>query len=236
MNRSYSKTRHIQESNIVIEQRRFNQLIESKMGDVRPLISEQLLKKLFGLSDNAISNLGKSSGSLEVALSKSSNLITKAEGQFLKSASGSEIPISTIQTLVKKLESGEVNFQDVQIYLPKQLADGTEFRNVIQNIKPTSKVATGVSLGTIKSGTQISSKFFDPNKINFNNMTYIKDIESLNKAISNAISTGNYSAISKGGFEQYGIDNFREFLKNNVDLGKQMYADPKTGTWYFAVK
>jgi hypothetical protein len=40
MNRSYSKIRHIQESNIALEQRRFNQLIESKMGSVKPLISE----------------------------------------------------------------------------------------------------------------------------------------------------------------------------------------------------
>ena len=41
MNRSYSKIRHIQESNMKLETRRFNQLLESKMGNVRPLINEQ---------------------------------------------------------------------------------------------------------------------------------------------------------------------------------------------------
>lgn len=40
MNRSYSKIRHIQESNMSLEQRRFNQLLESRMGNVKPLISE----------------------------------------------------------------------------------------------------------------------------------------------------------------------------------------------------
>lgn len=42
MNRSYSKIRHIQESNLILEQRRFYKLLESKMGDVRPLVSEQV--------------------------------------------------------------------------------------------------------------------------------------------------------------------------------------------------
>jgi hypothetical protein len=40
MNKSYSKIRHIQESNMKLESRRFNQLLESKMGNVRPLINE----------------------------------------------------------------------------------------------------------------------------------------------------------------------------------------------------
>jgi len=41
MNRSFSKKRHIQESNLILEQRRFYKLLESKMGDVKPLVSEQ---------------------------------------------------------------------------------------------------------------------------------------------------------------------------------------------------
>ena len=41
MNRSYSKIRHIQESNQRLETRRFYQLLESTMGNVKPLINEQ---------------------------------------------------------------------------------------------------------------------------------------------------------------------------------------------------
>ena len=40
MKKSYSKIRHIQESNIKLETRRFNQLLESTMGNVKPLINE----------------------------------------------------------------------------------------------------------------------------------------------------------------------------------------------------
>jgi len=41
MNRSYSKIRHIQESNVILEQKRFNKLLEAKTGDVKPLVREQ---------------------------------------------------------------------------------------------------------------------------------------------------------------------------------------------------
>lgn len=194
------------------------------------------LKNLLGFSDNVIKSLGDDvSKTLDVALSKPQNLITKNNQTFLKSASGTEIPLSTIQTLVKQLESGQVNFEQVQNYLPRQLSDGSDFRSVMSNIK-SAKTTAAVATNAIKSGTQISSKFFDPTKINWNNVTNAKDIDTYNKIIAKAISIGDYSAISRGGFENYGITNFREFLKNNVDLGKQMYADPKTGTWYFAVK
>ena len=40
MNRSYSKIKHIQISNLLLEQRRFKQLLESRIGDIRPLILE----------------------------------------------------------------------------------------------------------------------------------------------------------------------------------------------------
>ena len=41
MNRSYSKIRHIQESNVILEQKRFNKLLDAKTGDVKPLVREQ---------------------------------------------------------------------------------------------------------------------------------------------------------------------------------------------------
>jgi hypothetical protein len=41
MNRSYSKIRHIQEANLLLEKR----LLESKSGNFKPLISEQEVKQ-----------------------------------------------------------------------------------------------------------------------------------------------------------------------------------------------
>ena len=60
MNRSFSKKRHIQESNLILEQRRFNKLLESKMGDVKPLVSEQgdFEEKAKRLADKGLAQLG----------------------------------------------------------------------------------------------------------------------------------------------------------------------------------
>jgi hypothetical protein len=60
MNRSFSKKRHIQESNLILEQRRFNKLLESKMDDVKPLVSEQgdFEEKAKRLADKGLAKLG----------------------------------------------------------------------------------------------------------------------------------------------------------------------------------
>jgi len=218
-----------------MELNRFNQLLESRIGDVRPLINEQLLKKLFGLSDNAISNLGKIASNLEYALSNPINLVKKNNVDYLKLASGADIPVSYIEQLVKQIESGKIKFSDVQTNLPDKLAGGESLLDLFRNIKPASKVVSDVVSSVVKPGTQISSNFFDPAKINWNNVTNAKDMETYNKFIANAISSGNYSQISSKGFEQYGIDDFREFLKNRQQLDKRVYSDPKTGDWYFTV-
>lgn len=50
-----------------------------------------------------------------------------------------------------------------------------------------------------------------------------------NKVIAKSIETGDFSMISARGFEKHGIDNFREFLKNNI---LRVYdLDPKIGRW-----
>ncbi len=60
MNRSFSKKRHIQESNLILEQRRFDKFLESKMGDVKPLVSEQgdFEEKVKRLADKGLAQLG----------------------------------------------------------------------------------------------------------------------------------------------------------------------------------
>ena len=54
-------------------------------------------------------------------------------------------------------------------------------------------------------------------------------MDDYNKFIANAIQTGDYSKISKSGFERYGIDNFREYLINNIS--KVNDVDPSIGRW-----
>jgi hypothetical protein len=64
MNRSYTKIRHIQETNLKLEQRRFTQLLESTMGNVKPLINEQdsphkKYPRYHDKNGNMIGDLGK---------------------------------------------------------------------------------------------------------------------------------------------------------------------------------
>jgi len=46
MNKSYSKTRHIQITNLMLEQRRFKELMKSSLGNVNPLIVENFSEQM----------------------------------------------------------------------------------------------------------------------------------------------------------------------------------------------
>lgn len=102
MNRSYSKIRHIQESNIALEQRRFNQLIESKMGSVKPLISEDEVA-MDSLKDVLLQKVGAGTGNKykEICsvcskqdLSVDNERAKKAAQEFDKGIQGGENPFS----------------------------------------------------------------------------------------------------------------------------------------------
>jgi len=67
-------------------------------------------------------------------------------------------------------------------------------------------------------------KIGDGSKIDFSKIVNAKNLNDYKKIIDDAISTGDFSKISKGGFESYGIDNFRVHLMKNyppksVDVG-----------------
>ena len=89
---------------------------------------------------------------------------------------------------------------------------------------------------TVRSGTRVSNSFFKESDIDWSKITNAKNLQDYNKLIATAIKTGDYKYISSGGFEKYGIDRFRDWLRTSMDLGELMRADPKTGTWFFTVK
>lgn len=87
---------------------------------------------------------------------------------------------------------------------------------------------------TIKSST--TNDFYklnigDGSKIDFSKITNAKNIEDYRKIIDDAINSGDFSKISKGGFESYGIDNFRVHLMKNYpqksidNINPQSYLD-----------
>ena len=60
----------------------------------------------------------------------------------------------------------------------------------------------------------LSSKFGDTSRINWGVITNAKNISDYDVIIDNAMKTGDFSKISRYGFEEYGIPNFREYLMN----------------------
>ena len=54
-------------------------------------------------------------------------------------------------------------------------------------------------------------------------------MDEYNKVIAKAIKTGDYSYVSSGGFEKFGITNFRDFLKNNIEKINEVI--PESGRW-----
>ena len=89
-----------------------------------------------------------------------------------------------------------------------------------------------------KSGKNISSEELKnySQYIDWTKITNAKNINDYNVLISKAISNPeNLKYISSGGFEKFGIPNFRDFLNKNQDFSARIYSDTK-GFWYFKIK
>jgi hypothetical protein len=135
---------------------------------VRNVISEQrqYLSRLFGNSvDDIIKMFGddaaKSLDDVFAKLySKQGNLANKPEGLSILSAKGSYITVEDTKYLISLVGQGKYTADEVLNYFPRYLADGTEFRSVLQQAmlkkgKPT--VSQAVSQG-IKQLSEFEKK------------------------------------------------------------------------------
>jgi len=135
------------------------------------ILSEGGLSKFFGGTvDDIIKNYGDDAvrtldDVFAKIYSKASNIVSKAEGTFIVSASGAEVPITTIQSLIKLVGEGKVQANQVLNYLPRKLADGTEFRNLMQQAFE-KKVIQKASQQAGKQLSQFESKFLLKNCFN----------------------------------------------------------------------
>jgi hypothetical protein len=68
------------------------------------------------------------------------NYIVRNGETFILSKSGAEIPLKTLNAAMKAVADGKHTMEEIVQYLPRQLADGTEFRSVFANIKPKPQV------------------------------------------------------------------------------------------------
>jgi len=79
----------------------------------------------------------------------------------------------------------------------------------------------------------LTTKFKDTSKINWDVITNAKNISDYDVIINNAMNTGNFNGISRGGFEDYGIPNFREYLMNIYNKEKNVNnVIPQTNNIY----
>jgi hypothetical protein len=227
---------------------------------VRKVISEQKqhLAKLFGGNvDDIIKSYGDDvAKSLDDVLgkvfSKPGNIVTKGGEQYLKSASGAEIHLNIIKGGLDQVAKGKLQPDDVLKFLPRNLADGTEFRLIFQNafnkriasmnavgrqaaLKPLVDIMSDSS--PFRKMSMLGSNWMEQNakNIDFSKITNAKTVDELNNLIAKALKSGDYSMISRGGFEKFGVSNFREFLQKSLNLEKRMTASvsPGNGTWVY---
>ena len=126
-------------------------------------ISEQkFLAKFFaGTADDIVKNFGDNAAkSLDDVFAKvyshSGNIIYKAEGAVIKSLSGAEIPMKTVQDIIKLVGEGKLQASEVLDYFPRRLVDGSEFRNLMQQaLEKKGKQAVSQQVGA-QVGKQLS--------------------------------------------------------------------------------
>jgi hypothetical protein len=93
----------------------------------------------------------------------------------------------------------------------------------------------GAIFGNKLSGNRISNRSFETTTNWYKDIDSSKitnwggSIDNYNKIIAKAIKTGDYQYVSSGGFEKFGIIDFRKFLKNNI--AKINEVVPETGRW-----
>jgi hypothetical protein len=111
--------KYVKEKSIISEQNFLSKLIGSSYDD---------LFRTFG--DDAVKDIEIT---IQRAVAKPGNYFVKNGIDYLKSASGMEIPMKTIKDITELVAKGKVGIDEVSKYLPRKLADGTEFRSVFEN-------------------------------------------------------------------------------------------------------
>jgi hypothetical protein len=117
-----------------------------------------------------------------------------------------------------------------------------EIRDEVSGVppKPQGQVKpnpVGGVAGNRLSGNRISNRSFvdSVGNVDFSKITnWGGSMDNYNKVIARAIKTGDYRYVSSGGFEKFGITNFRDFLKNNIATVNEVI--PETGRWSVTFK
>ena len=241
------REQHTGGMNVVTEN--FSRLINTKSGDVKPLVTEQednylneqlAIRKLFRthLDDLTRAFGDDAARGMEQALDKLArnpkNYVVKNGTTYLKSLSGAEIPINSVDEALHLVTKGSLTIDEVIKYFPEKLADGQEFREYFRKAKPMELTI----YHKIKGGTRLHNGYFDERYVNWDlvkktSPSGISNANELNKAIAQTIKDGDVSRLPTHGFKYWGFTSLRSLMDGAVNKSKPFNADPKTGYWSF---
>lgn len=97
----------------------------------------------------------------------------------------------------------------------------------------SNKIIANTTKNLLK-GKRISNRSFVDSDIDWSKVSYSKNMNDYNKLIAQAIQTGDYQYISRGGFERFGIDDFIDYLMNNISMVHEL--NPSIGRWSVTFK
>ena len=138
---------------------------EQSLNDKKLITEQPWLKRLFGTTvDDLVKLFGDDAVKsfetvLQKALQNSKNFVARAGQNYLKSATdGNEISMETIKKATQLVSTGVKTADEVATLLPRQLADGSEFRSMF--LKSFSqKVTQNTSSGVAKVLSTFERKF-----------------------------------------------------------------------------
>lgn len=249
--------------NIENYKKRFYLLMESEMGDVKPLISEDIFSSLIGkLARTARKFVSMSEDDIMNAFRTTESALGKEIDDLVSNVMKSK-KLADIETLEAKL----VQIFDPSGMNPKMAQEQTkkflngfaksknktgwgQIRNeVSENPKPFSSGSDDAFTSGAKtwanSGVGDVSRF---SKANFSVGTNYQTKEAFNKIMAQELDKFKnlygkqgftdinqfFTLISSRGFEGYGIKNFRDFLRKNIE--NVTSVNSATGNWQIKFK
>lgn len=116
-------------------------------------VTDDLIRKF---DDEAIQNI---ESTFAKGLSNRANLVVRNGETFLLSKSGTEVPLRTLNDIMTAVAEGKYTMDELLKYLPRQLADGTEFRSLFAALKPKPQVGAGLASSSKLPLTQLGIEF-----------------------------------------------------------------------------
>ncbi len=136
------KTVRLTESDLVkIVKKVINE--QASFGAIRKIIAPASDDLVRAFGDDAARSI---ESALSRAISKQGNLVEKQGVLYLKSLSGTEVKVESVKKALDAVASGKLSMDQVLNTLPRQLADGSEFRSSFQNLKLNPTPSTSIKL------------------------------------------------------------------------------------------